>query len=64
MPIAGMDQITLDYLLSVLCLKLNRLDESARFIVNVLQSRNASTRIKNNALDIKAEILERKKNEN
>ena len=61
MPIAGMDQVTLDYLLSVLCLKEGRLDEAARFIVNVLQSKNASVRIKNNALDIKAEILERKK---
>lgn len=60
-PIAGMDKITLDYLLAVLCLKQDRLDEAARFIVEVLQSRNASTRIKNNALDIKEEILERKK---
>lgn len=62
MPIAGMDQVTLDYLLSVLCLKEDRLDEAARFIVSVLQSKSASARIKNNALDIKAEILEKKRN--
>lgn len=61
MPIAGMDQVTLDYILSVLCLKQDRLDEAARFIVGVLQSKNASVRLKNNALDLKAEILERKK---
>lgn len=63
-PIAGMDQVTLDYLLAVLCLREDRLDDAAKFTVNVLQSRNASTRIKNNALDIKAEILERKKDSN
>lgn len=61
MPIAGMDQVTLDYILAVLCLKQDRLDEAARFIVGVLQSKNASVRLKNNALDLKAEILERKK---
>lgn len=61
MPIAGMDQITLDYLLSVLCLNEGRYDDAAKFIVNVLQSRTASARLKNNALDIKAEILEKKK---
>lgn len=64
MPIAGMDQVTLDYLLAVLCLEQDRLDEAARFIIGVLQSRNASTRIKNNALDVKAEILEKKANKN
>ena len=61
-PIAGMDEVSLDYLLAVLCLNENRLDESARFIMHVLQSRTASSRIKNKALDIKEEILEKKKN--
>jgi len=60
MPIAGMDSVTLDYLLASLCLEQGRLDEAAKFIVSVLQSKNASARIKNNALDIKAEILERR----
>ncbi len=60
-PIAGMDSITLDYLLAVLCLKQDRIDEAGSFIVNVLQSKNASTRLKNNALDVKEEILEKKK---
>ena len=60
-PIAGMDEMTLDYLLSVLLLKEGKLDESAKFIVNVLQSRSANTRIKNRALEIKEEIIEKKK---
>lgn len=60
-PIAGMDEVSLDYLLSVLCLNENRLDEAGRFIMHVLQSRNASSRIKNKALDIKAEIIEKRK---
>ena len=64
MPIAGMDHVTLDYLLATLCLRQDRIDEAAKFIVNVLQSRDASARIKNNALDIKAEILERRNEKN
>lgn len=60
-PIAGMDVVQLDYLLSVLCLNEGRLDEAGRFIMSVLQSRTASTRIKNKALDIKEEILEKRK---
>lgn len=62
-PIAGMDPVQLDYLLSVLCLNENRLDEAGRFIMGVLQSRSASSRIKNKALDIKEEILEKKKSQ-
>jgi len=60
-PIAGMDTVQLDYLLSVLCLHENRLDEASRFIMSVLQSRTASSRIKNKSLDIKEEILEKRK---
>lgn len=60
-PIAGMDTVQLDYLLSVLSLKEDKLDDAARFIMSVLQSRTASTRIKNLALDIKEEIIEKKK---
>lgn len=64
MPIAGMDSVTLDYLLAALALKQGRLDEAGRFVMSVLQSKNASTRIKNNAIDLKAEILERKAEKN
>lgn len=60
-PIAGMDTVQLDYLLSVLSLREDRLDDAGRYIMSVLQSRTASTRIKNNALDIKEEIIEKKK---
>lgn len=61
-PIAGMDEVTLDYLLSVLLLNEGKLDDAAKYIVHVLQSRSANTRIKNKALDVKDEILEKKKN--
>lgn len=60
-PIAGMDEVTLDYLLAVLLLNEGNTDEAAKFIVHVLQSRTANTRIKNKALDIKEEILAKKK---
>lgn len=60
-PIAGMDVVQLDYLLAVLCLNEDRLDEAGRYIMSVLQSRTASSRIKNKALDIKEEILEKRK---
>lgn len=62
-PIAGMDEVQLDYMLAVLSLNEGKLDDAARFIMHVLQSRTASSRIKNRALDIKEEIIEKKKNE-
>jgi len=60
-PIAGMDEVTLDYLLAVLLLNEGNLDEAGKFIVHVLQSRSANTRIKNKALDVKEEIIQKKK---
>lgn len=62
-PIAGLDEVQLDYLLAVLSLEEDKTDDAARFIMHVLQSRNASARIKNKALEIKEEIIEKKKNE-
>ncbi len=59
-PIAGMDTVTLDYLLAVLSLNEDKWEDAARFTMAVLQSRNANSRIKNKALDLKAEILDRK----
>lgn len=60
-PIAGMDEVTLDYLLAVLALSEGKYDDAARFIMQVLQSKTASSRIKNKALDIKEEIIEKRK---
>jgi len=62
-PIAGMDTVQLDYLLAVLSLEEERLDEAGRYIMSVLQSKNATSRIKDRALDIKAEILGKIKGE-
>ena len=61
-PIAGMDTVTLDYLLAVLCLRQGNLDDAGRYLMSVLQNRNASSRIKNNTLELKAEIIEKKHN--
>lgn len=60
-PIAGMDSVTLDYLLSVLLLSEGKYDEAGRYVMQVLQSRDANARIKNKALDLKEEIIEKKK---
>jgi len=62
-PIAGLDEVQLDYLLAVLSLGDDNTEDAARYIMHVLQSRHASARIKNRALEIKEEIVEKKKNE-
>lgn len=58
-PIAGMDEITLDYLIAVMALKRNRIDVSSKMVASILQSSSASTRIKDKARDLKEEIVAR-----
>lgn len=61
-PIAGMDEMTLDYLLSVLYLKENDYDNSLKMAANIITSRSANNRMKDKARDIKDEIMEIRKN--
>lgn len=59
-PIAGMDENTLKYILADLARKLKKYEESARFIASVLQSRAASSRLKDEALKLKELVKQEK----
>lgn len=63
-PIASMNEFTLDYVLGVLAFKVGNLENASRYISLVMASRSANRRIKDKALDIKEQILEKKKTEN
>lgn len=56
-PIAGMDEVTLNYLIAVLALKRDRIDISSKMVASILQSSSASSRIKDKARDLKEEIV-------
>lgn len=60
-PICGMDEQTVNYLISVLALNTNHLDVAARMVAAILTSRTAPSRIKDKAYTVKEEILKRKK---
>lgn len=60
-PIAGMDELTLDYLLAALALRFEEYDTASRLISSILTSRTANARIKDKARDLKDILAERKK---
>lgn len=60
-PIAGMDTLTVDYILATILIDEGRLDEAAKIVLSILQSRVASSRIKDKASDLRIEILEARK---
>lgn len=52
-PIAGMDELTLQYLMADMARKLKKYNEAAKLITNVLTSKSASARLKDQALTLK-----------
>ena len=60
-PIAGMDEITLDYLLSVLFVKEGDIDNASKLVGKILASKSANNRMKERARELKELILARKK---
>ncbi len=56
-PIAGMDEITIDYLLAVLSARLGKFDVAQKMIASILTSRTANNRIKDRARDLKEQVL-------
>lgn len=56
-PMAGMDEITLDYLIAVLSTKFGKYDIAQRLIASILQSKTANNRIKDRARDLKDQVL-------
>ena len=60
-PIAGMDEITMKYLLADLARKLKKFDVAMRFVSDILTSKTAANRIKDEALKEK-ELIKRDMN--
>ncbi len=56
-PIAGMDEITVDYLLATLAARFGQFDVAQRMIASILQSKTANNRIKDRARDLKDQVL-------
>lgn len=63
LPIAGMDENTLKYLLAELARKLKKYDEAARMIGSVITNRSTGDRLKDQALTLKDQIKEEMKAE-
>ena len=55
-PIAGMNEITLDYLLSVLCLECEKYEDGLKLAQNVVVSGQATSQQKEKAREIVAEL--------
>ena len=56
-PIAGMDEITIDYLLAVLSARFGKYDVAQKMIASILLSKTANNRIKDRARDLKEQVL-------
>lgn len=57
-PMCGMDKNTLLYLLAELARRIDRKDESKRYLSRVLTARDANSRIKNKAMELKEKLKE------
>ncbi len=56
-PIAGMDEITIDYLLAVLSARFRQFDTAQKMIAGILMNKSANNRIKDRARDLKDQVL-------
>lgn len=52
-PVCGMDEVTLDYLISVLAIRLGQCDLASKLIAGILISPSANPRMKDKARDLK-----------
>lgn len=55
-PMAGMDELTVDYLLAVLATRFQHYDIASKLIASILTSKVANNRIKDRARDLKEQI--------
>lgn len=62
-PIAGMDEMTMDYLLAVLAMYFEDYDMAGKLVAGILVSPSANARIKDKARDLKEQIMEIRKKE-
>lgn len=58
-PIAGMNEVTLDYLIAVLCIRFEKYSDASRLITDVLQSPAAGSGQKDKARDLMLTIREK-----
>lgn len=58
-PIAGMDQMTLDFLLTNLAIRFEEYDTASRLVASLLSSKTTPARIKDKTRDLKMIILEK-----
>lgn len=56
-PMCGMDEVTVDYLLAVLAVRVKKYDVASRLIASVLGSPAANPRMKDRARDLKEQVL-------
>lgn len=56
-PIAGMDEITIDYLLAVLSARFEQFDIAQKLIASILLNRTANNRIKERTRDLKEQVM-------
>lgn len=56
-PICGMDEITIDYLISVLAYEIGKLDVASKLVAGILVNPAANPRMKDKARDVKDLIL-------
>ena len=56
-PIAGMDEITIDYLLAVLSERIKKYHVAQKLIAGILLNRTANNRIKDRTRDLKDQVL-------
>ena len=68
LPICGMDQTTVEYLIAVLAMEFEQYEVSGRLIANILLSPSANERMKERAREVKdllaAKVREKKQNSN
>ena len=60
-PICGMDEATVDYLITALAVNFKKYDIASKCLARILSSSQANRRIKDKAYDLKQEIIEEMK---
>ncbi|MBR4169569.1 MAG: DUF2225 domain-containing protein [Lachnospiraceae bacterium] len=60
-PMCGMDETTVDYIISVTAAKFQKYDVASKLIAGILTDPKANSRIKDKARDLKDSILQQKK---
>ena len=60
-PMCGMDEVTIDYLLAVMCVRFKDFDTAGKLVAKIITSPSANARTKDKARDLKEEILQEMK---